>query len=271
MSQSPRNRTLPAVLALLSLLLAAWPTGSVEAAKKKKAKNTSAQRKSKRKPVKAVSRKSTLPKRQRAVPLKPEEIKDAERRLAELGYWIGPIDGKLDNASRSAVVAFQKVTGRPRTGNLTRPERSAVMRATRPEPKEKGQAHIEIDLARQVLFVVDELGVVTTILPVSTGSGKDFKAEGYVRTAITPPGRFPILGKIRGWKKSALGRLYYPNYIIGGIAIHGYPEVPSKPASHGCIRIPMFAAKEFSARFPTGTLVIVHAGKPAEEVLAGER
>ena len=271
MLQYSRNRTLPVVLALLALLLAVWPTSSVEAAKKKKAKSTSAQRKPNRKPAKTISRTSKPPKKQREVPLKAEEIKDVERRLGELGYWIGPIDGKLDNTSRSAVVAFQKVTGRKRTGVLSRAEKAAVMRVERPEPLEKDQAHIEIDITRQVLFVVDELGVVTTILPVSTGSGKDFKAEGYVRTAITPPGRFPIQGKVRGWKKSALGRLYYPNYIIGGIAIHGHPEVPSKPASHGCIRIPMFAAKEFFARFPRGTLVIVYYGKPAEEVIAGER
>jgi lipoprotein-anchoring transpeptidase ErfK/SrfK len=270
MLQYPRNRILPVVLALLALLLSAGPASVVEAAKKKKPKTT-AQRKSSRKPVKAISRASKPPKKQRAVPLKTEEIKDVERRLGELGYWIGPIDGKLDNVSRTALVAFQKVTWRKRTGVLTRPEKAAVMRATRPEPMEKGPPHIEVDLARQVLFVVDDLGVVTSILPVSTGNGKDFKAQGYWRTAVTPPGRFPILQKVRGWKKSPLGRLYYPNYIIGGIAIHGYPEVPAKPASHGCIRIPMFAAKEFSARFPSGTLVIVYVGIRPEEVLVGER
>lgn len=187
-------------------------------------------------------------------------------RLSELGYWTGPIDGRLDEASQTALVAFQKVTGRPRTGKLTRAERSAVLRSRRPDPREKGDPHVEIDLRRQVLFVVDDQGLVSKILPVSTGSGEDFFAEGFERTAVTPPGRFTIQGKVAGWKKSALGRLYYPNYIIGGIAIHGYPSVPSKPASHGCIRIPMFAAKEFSSLFPVGTPVIVHDGTAPREV-----
>jgi len=43
-----------------------------------------------------------------------------------------------------------------------------------------------------------------------------------------------------------------------GIAIHGNPSVPVYPASHGCIRIPMFAAKEFSQMTPVGTPVIVY-------------
>jgi lipoprotein-anchoring transpeptidase ErfK/SrfK len=29
------------------------------------------------------------------------------------------------------------------------------------------------------------------------------------------------------------------NYFIRGYAIHGYPEVPTYAASHGCIRIPI--------------------------------
>ena len=185
--------------------------------------------------------------------------------MRDLGYWTGPIDGKLDEISRSALIAFQKVTGRTRNGKLTRAERAAVMRSERPVPLESGQPHIEVDLHRQVLFVVDETGTVTRTLPVSTGSGKDFFAEGFERTAVTPPGRFTIQGKIAGWKKSALGRLYYPNYIIGGIAIHGYPSIPVKPASHGCIRIPMFAAKEFSSNWPVGTVVLVHKGLSEDE------
>jgi lipoprotein-anchoring transpeptidase ErfK/SrfK len=58
--------------------------------------------------------------------------------------------------------------------------------------------------------------------------------------------------------------LYYPNYIVGGIAIHGNPSVPVYPASHGCIRIPMFAAKQFSEINPVGTVVIVYYSEPVD-------
>ena len=60
--------------------------------------------------------------------------------------------------------------------------------------------------------------------------------------------------------KSPLGLLYYPNYLIKGIAIHGNPSVPSFPASHGCIRIPMYAAVEFTGLAPIGIPVVIHSG-----------
>jgi hypothetical protein len=36
--------------------------------------------------------------------------------------------------------------------------------------------------------------------------------------------------------------------------------VPAYPASHGCIRIPMFAEEEFSQIVYIGTVVIIHDG-----------
>ena len=59
----------------------------------------------------------------------------AEKRLWELGYWAGPIDGTFDSASRHALVAFQKVEGRARTGNLTWTELKALQSATRPRAR----------------------------------------------------------------------------------------------------------------------------------------
>jgi lipoprotein-anchoring transpeptidase ErfK/SrfK len=183
---------------------------------------------------------------------------ETQQRLVELGYWIARTDGVWDAASRHGLIAFQKVEGRPRTGRLTIAELRALNAASRPSPRETGFAHIEVDLKRQVLFMVDENGTVTKILPVSTGNGKMFEIEGETEPAITPAGRFRIYRKLPGMRKSPLGLLYYPNYILGGIAIHGNGSVPATPASHGCIRIPMFAAKEFSAITPIGLQVIVY-------------
>lgn len=184
-------------------------------------------------------------------------IIEAQQRLNDLGYWIGKIDGKWGDASRHGLIAFQKVEGRKRTGRLTFDELIALRTAVRPASRERGAAHIEVDLQRQVLFVVDPDGTVSRILPVSTGNGKIFKIEGETDRAITPAGRFRVYRKLAGWRKSPLGLLYYPSYILGGIAIHGNPSVPALPASHGCIRIPMFAAKAFSEITPIGTPVVV--------------
>jgi L,D-transpeptidase-like protein/putative peptidoglycan binding protein len=186
------------------------------------------------------------------------EILEAEQRLSALGYWIGPIDGVFDSGSRHALVAFQKVEGRKRTGKLTSAELAALRLAVRPLPRATGYSHAEIDLQRQVLFVVDESGAVTHILPVCTGNEKSYVDHGQVHRAHTPRGQFKVIRKIRGARLSSLGLLYYPNYIHEGIAIHGSWAMPAYPDSHGCIRIPMFMAQKFSELVPLGTEVIVY-------------
>ena len=189
-----------------------------------------------------------------------EEILEAEQSLSNLGYWTGPIDGKMDPVSHDALIAFQKVEGRKITGRLTQEELQAIRSASRPLPLEGGDAHVEVDLSRQVLFFVDSNGEVSKILPVSSGSGEEFTSEGWTRRAVTPTGRFKIYRKVDGWRTAPLGKIYYPNYFLSGVAIHGSSSVPARPASHGCIRIPMFAAKEVSQMTPIGTVVIVHDG-----------
>lgn len=183
---------------------------------------------------------------------------EAEQRLSRLGYWTGPVDGVFDSGSRHALVAFQKVEGRKRTGKLTMEELEALLIAVSPLPRYRGYAHVEIDLQRQVLFVVDQGDTVTHVLPVCTGNEKSYVDHGQVHRAHTPLGEFKVLRKIRGLRISSLGLLYYPNYIFEGIAIHGSGAIPVYPDSHGCIRIPMFAAKEFSELVPLGTDVIVY-------------
>lgn len=194
-----------------------------------------------------------------ATALSAEEISEARKRLAELGYWLKESEPAEDASLRHALIAFQKIEGRPRTGKLAKEELEALRVAKPPKPRETGYAHIEVDLCRQVLFLVGAEDASLRILPVSTGSGKCFTEGGRTRLAITPTGRFKIQWKLKGWRKSPLGLLYYPNYFYDGVAIHGNPSVPPQPASHGCVRIPMFAAQEFSDLAPVGMLVLVYS------------
>jgi len=193
----------------------------------------------------------------RTVTLTRAEVRDAERRLAELGYWTGPIDGRFDEATRQAVIAFQKWEGRPVTGKLTAPELAAIQNGVAPKARDLGYAHVEVDIDRQVLMMIDEEGRVK-VLPVSTGSDKPFMDDGQTSVAYTPRGRFVVYDKTYGWENGDLGSVYYANYISGGVAIHGYLSVPIEPASHGCIRIPMFAARQVSKLLPIGTIVLVY-------------
>jgi lipoprotein-anchoring transpeptidase ErfK/SrfK len=155
------------------------------------------------------------------------------------------------------LIAFQKWEGREITGKLTIAELEAIRNATGPTPRDTGYQHVEVDVDRQVLMLVKDDDSVR-VLPVSTGTGKDFMDEGQMSVAYTPRGRFVVYDKTFGWENGQLGSVYYANYISGGVAIHGYLSVPNQPASHGCIRIPMFAAREVSDLLPKGTIVLVY-------------
>jgi hypothetical protein len=176
------------------------------------------------------------------------ETKQADARLAELGYGKG----------RTALIAFQKYEGRDATGRLSRADLDAITNASAPVAKDAGYKHVEIDLDRQVLLLTDDDGVVRKVLPVSTGSNKNYNEKGMSGLAYTPRGRFRIYAKISGWRKSPLGLLYYPSYFSDGLAIHGNSSVPNSPASHGCIRIPNSAAIEMSRQMPVGTIVLIY-------------
>src|SRR4026207_1990512 len=76
-------------------------------------------------------------------PLTRNEIKEPERLLFELGYWTGPVDGVFDPGSRSALIAFQKWTGRPITAKLTRDEIAAIRASESPKARETGYGHVE--------------------------------------------------------------------------------------------------------------------------------
>ncbi len=197
-------------------------------------------------------------KKRQTLALRKAEVREAEQLLSKLGYWAGAVDGIFDPASHFALIAFQKVEGHKPTGRLTRDELDALRVATAPQPRDAGYAHVEVDLDRQVIFIVSEDGSVTHILPVSTGSNKKYNQKGMSGTAYTPRGRFRVYHKLDGWHESPLGLLYYPNYISDGIAIHGNSAVPNNPDSHGCIRIPVFASKEFSRLTPLQTIVLVY-------------
>ena len=196
------------------------------------------------------------PQKKRAL-LTRAQVVEAERKLSELGYWTGRVDGRLDEGTTSALIAFQKWEGRAITGKLTLAELEAIRNGSSPTARDLGYGHVEVDVNRQVLMLVDEEGGVR-VLPVSTGNDKQFMDQGQMSVAYTPRGRFVVYDKTYGWENGDLGSVYYANYISGGVAIHGYLSVPTTPASHGCIRIPMFAAREVSRLLPVGTIVLVY-------------
>jgi peptidoglycan hydrolase-like protein with peptidoglycan-binding domain len=174
-----------------------------------------------------------------------------EYRLTELKYFPGPIDGVYDNRTRDAVMAFQKVERLKRTGTVEDStwQRLAVAKTPTPKKTDVG-TRIEVDLSRQVLFMITD-NKVWKIVHVSTGR------QG------TRTGHFDIKEKYRGNVRcvTVSGVMYYPSYVISRTAMHGYKSVPSYPASHGCIRVPMWIAEQLWYETPTGMTIDIYYNK----------
>ena len=88
--------------------------------------------------------------------------------------------------------------------------------------------HFEVDQTRQVLYTVED-GDITNVLHVSTGAG-----------GATHDGTFRVFSKLAGFSPH---HLYYPSFFDGERALHGWTEIPTYAASHGCVRIPYWNAK----------------------------
>lgn len=166
-----------------------------------------------------------------------DEVRLLQARLTDLGFWLGTPDGGYGQLTRQAVMAFQKANGLSRDGVAGPATLAALETATRPAPADPSGTHVEIDLDRQILLVVQD-GHVQWVLNTSTGNGEAYAAPGGgTAVASTPRGSFTVEREIDGLRHAPLGTLYRPKYFSGGIAIHGAGSIPARPASHGCARV----------------------------------
>ena len=216
-----------------------------------------------------------------------EKVVALQDRLRELAFDPGPSDGVFGPATERAVWAYEKfVEGTPTaevTGLVT-PERWLRMNAEleiRPRRANHG-THVEVLLPSQVAIVYrDDLPVLIT--HVSTGTGEEWCAvvkvdeddgtqteQAICGVAVTPGGVFHFERRVSGWRESKLGRLYNPVYFNYGIAIHGATNVPKRPASRGCVRIPMHIAEYFPSLVADGDLVYVFDGVEQPETYGAQ-
>jgi peptidoglycan hydrolase-like protein with peptidoglycan-binding domain len=181
-----------------------------------------------------------------------------QRRLSELGYWLGTPDGAFGALTQQAVFALQKSAGIGRDGVVGPHTTRALEAGTRPRVTLSGDG-VEIDLARQVLVVVRD-GRARTILNTSTGNGEEYTStRGNRAIATTPKGRFTVYRAVDGPLTNSLGELWRPRFFNRGIAVHGSPNIPPTPASHGCARLSNAAIDMIWADglMPVGSRVVV--------------
>jgi len=213
--------------------------------------------------------------RELAIGITGEDVKAVEQRLSDLKFSTGPIDGKYDAKTGQAVLSFQKQTGLPRTSKVNAATATRMNTAGfgTPMVSDGNPDRVEVDLSRQVLQIWRG-GQLFRVLGVSTGTGKRYcdttdTGKRVCGIATTPTGRFDFSRRIAGKRKSELGILLDPVYFTGGYAVHGSPSVPAGPASHGCVRIPLWESKFFFNEVPLRTqMIVIKDGAPPVPTLA---
>lgn len=191
-------------------------------------------------PSSSTTTTTTAPKTKPPSMLRPGDqsphVLTLQQRLSDLGYWVGKPDGRYGNQTSQAVMAVQKAAGLDRDGVLGPRTQAALARGSRPTPRTQSGSAVEVDLKRQLVLVVQG-GQLRLILNTSTGSGQKYTSDGVHYVAHTPRGKYRIQRQIDGLRVSRLGELWRPKYFFEGYALHGAPNVPGYPASHGCVRL----------------------------------
>jgi lipoprotein-anchoring transpeptidase ErfK/SrfK len=186
------------------------------------------------------------------------QVTALQRRLTDLGYDPGGADGRWGAATSYAVWAFQKVNHVKPASHTSARFWTALATPRTPKPLVPGGARdrAEVDVRHQLLYLYRDGRLVLTS-HISSGSGSYYSSQGHSGYAHTPRGDFRVYRKAAGWETSPLGTLYKANYFDGGYAIHGEPAVPLRPASHGCVRVPMSTSTIVAKLLPIGTRVYV--------------
>lgn len=221
------------------------------------------------------------------------EVERLQRRLTDLGFQPGPIDGQFGNLTQMAIWAYEKlVVGAPfrDPSGVVTPQMWLDLQdplPVIPRRVDDGQ-HTEIYLPQQVLVVFNANRPVfishissgelappgddftegadwceeVTIDPGERGNeeGTEPLKKGVCGNSWTPGGVYEFYRKHEGTRESRLGGMLNPVYFNYGIAVHGGFEVPLQPASHGCIRIPNAISETFFQLVSTGQKVFVFDG-----------
>jgi L,D-transpeptidase catalytic domain len=163
-------------------------------------------------------------------------------------HYAVPLSGVFDEGTGRALIAFRKVTGLARIPYAGAQVWSrlqhggGVFHVRYP----RDGRHVEGDLTKQVLAEIEPGGRVREIYMMSSGKP----------STPTVIGHFQVYSKTPGFNSEGM---FESNYFIRGYAIHGYAEVPTYAASHGCLRVPIPDAPAIYSWVKIGTPVDVYA------------
>jgi peptidoglycan hydrolase-like protein with peptidoglycan-binding domain len=177
---------------------------------------------------------------------KGQSVRLLQSELDVLHYAV-PLTGVLDEGTGQALIAYRKMTGLERVPYAGRRVFALLARHLGSfHVRYRGDGrHVEASLTKQVLAEIEPGGRVYKIY--TTSSGKP--------STPTVIGRFRVYEKTPGENSEGM---VDSNYFIRGYAIHGYAEVPTYAASHGCLRVPIPDAPAIYAWVREGTPVDVY-------------
>ena len=148
--------------------------------------------------------------------------------LVDEGYYTGGhVSGKYNHGSQLATLAFRKVNNMARNYQYKPVIFEKLLQDKGGfQPRYHSGHHVEVDISRQVMALVNGDDVVATF-HVSTGKP----------STPTVRGTYHFYRKDPGYNSEGM---YFSVYFIRGYATHGYNPVPMhEAASHGCVRNPI--------------------------------
>ncbi|MDQ8046271.1 MAG: L,D-transpeptidase, partial [Patulibacter sp.] len=166
--------------------------------------------------------------------------------LSQHAYVIGET-GHFDARTGRALVAIRKRLGLSRTATF---DNALATRLAKGQGdftvKFPGHGrHVEANLSQQLLALIGAGGKVERVY--TTSSGKP--------STPTVLGSYSVYRKDLGTNAKGM---VDSSYFIRGYAIHGYAEVPTYNASHGCLRVPVPDALSIFRWVQYGTKVDVY-------------
>lgn len=192
-------------------------------------------------------------------------VAELQQRLQDLRFWVGPVDGVFGWLTEQAVYAFQKANDITVDGLVGPETRTALADPVVASPRSSEGRVTEIDKASQLIYAVLD-GRLEWVFHTSTGTELPYEhPNGYTALADTPPGSHTVFWQTERWEEGVLGPLYSPKYFHeDGIAVHGYDDIPTSPATHGCARV-TFAAMDYiweHGLMPMDSTVLVYGESP---------
>jgi hypothetical protein len=175
-----------------------------------------------------------------------QSVRLLQSELDVLHYAV-PLTGVFDEGTGQALIAYRKMTGLQRIAYAGRQvfellaRRAGSFHVRYP----RDGRHVEANLTKQVLAEIESGGRVRKIYMMSSGKP----------STPTVLGRYQVYLKTPGENSEGM---VDSNYFIRGYAIHGYAEVPTYAASHGCLRVPIPDAPAIYAWVQVGTPVDVY-------------